>query len=124
MGVIKTLLNRCEGIVTEEEDKEEERDKITTELTSCGYPRWTMRKVKENIEYRSKKKRKHQELEGERSTEKRDGCISLREWALRKGGTHLQEEKHCFGSETTHYSEEPSRAPKRHNRPRRRSVYN
>ena len=39
MGVIRTLMNRCEEIVTEEEDKEEERGTIMKAFVVCGYPR-------------------------------------------------------------------------------------
>ena len=48
MGMIRTLLNRCEEIVIEEED-EEERDKIKTALAPCGYPQ--MDNEESQIEY-------------------------------------------------------------------------
>ena len=55
MGVIRTLINRCEEIVTEEEDKEEERGTIMKALEACGYPRWTVTNVKE-MEKKEQKK--------------------------------------------------------------------
>ena len=52
MGVIKTLMNRCEEIVTEEE----ERDTIMKALEACGYPRWTVMNVKKEMEKKEQKK--------------------------------------------------------------------
>ena len=46
LGVIRTLLDRKDAIVTEEEDKEEEEDKIKNVLNQCGYPKWAVEKVK------------------------------------------------------------------------------
>ena len=39
--VPRTLLNRCEEIVTEDEDRKEERNTIKNALNICGYPDWT-----------------------------------------------------------------------------------
>ena len=56
LGVIRTLLNRYEEIVTEEDDKEEERNTIKKALETCGYPKWTMKKVTENSKKKEEKK--------------------------------------------------------------------
>ena len=56
MGVIRTLMNRCEEIVTEEEDKEEERGTIMKALEDCGYPRWTVKNVKDDMKKKVQKK--------------------------------------------------------------------
>ena len=48
LGVIKTLLGRCNKNVTEPEDRRKEEEHITRALQECGYPKWTMRKVGEN----------------------------------------------------------------------------
>ena len=45
MGVIRTLPDRCETLVTEEEDKRKEREHIKEALTRCGYPQWTISTV-------------------------------------------------------------------------------
>ena len=58
MGVIRTLMNRCEEIVTEEEDKEEERGTIMKALEDCGYPRWTVKNVKDDMKKKVQKKRR------------------------------------------------------------------
>ena len=45
MAVIRTLLDRCETLVTKEEDKWKEREHIKEALTRCGYPQWTISTV-------------------------------------------------------------------------------
>ena len=45
MGVVRTLLDRCEDIVSEEEDSEKQRETVTKALGGCGYPGWTIRSV-------------------------------------------------------------------------------
>ena len=46
LGVIRTLLDRKEHIVTEEADRKEEEQHVVEALTFCGYPTWTFDKVK------------------------------------------------------------------------------
>ena len=65
LGVIRTLLDRKEAIITEEEDKKEEEDKIKNALSQCGYPKWAVEKVKnqmtENIKNKGRKKENNKE---------------------------------------------------------------
>ena len=49
LGVISTLMDRMENIVTEEEDKKEEEQRIRSALKQCGYPKWAMDRVKQQI---------------------------------------------------------------------------
>ena len=49
MGVIRTLLDRCETLVTEEEDKQKEREHIKEALKRCGYPQWTISTVQRKM---------------------------------------------------------------------------
>ena len=49
IGVIRTLLDRCETLVTEEEDKRKEREHIKEALTRCGYPQWTISTVQRKM---------------------------------------------------------------------------
>ncbi|XP_072021625.1 carboxypeptidase A1-like [Amphiura filiformis] len=49
LGVIRTLFDRMDSIVTEKEDKKEEEKKIRTALQNCGYPRWAMDRVKQQM---------------------------------------------------------------------------
>ena len=44
------MLERMNNIVTEEEDKQEEENKIRTALTRCGYPTWTVDMVRRKME--------------------------------------------------------------------------
>ena len=53
LGVVHTLYHRCESIVTTDPEKTKEKQLIAKSLTSCGYPKWTLREKKS----RSKKKR-------------------------------------------------------------------
>jgi len=46
LGVIRTLLNRSENVVTEEEDRRQEEEHITSALKKCSYPAWSIRKAK------------------------------------------------------------------------------
>ena len=68
MGVTKTLLNRCEEIITEEEDKEEERGTIMKALEACGYPRWTVTNVKNDMEKKEQKKKGNNKRENDMKT--------------------------------------------------------
>ena len=40
LGVIRTLTHRADTIITEPQDKEEEKDNIKKALKKCGYPEW------------------------------------------------------------------------------------
>ena len=65
LGVVRTLLDRCEGIISEEQDRVEERDTIKSALQVCGYPPWAIEKVKkqqlEKGESKNSKQKKHQD---------------------------------------------------------------
>ena len=47
LGVIRTLYDRKDNLVTEEADKDQEEQKVQTALRLCGYPQWTFKKVKD-----------------------------------------------------------------------------
>ncbi|XP_072035701.1 uncharacterized protein [Amphiura filiformis] len=49
LGVIRTLMDRMDNIVTEEEDRKDEEIKIRTALTECGYPKWSLDRVKQQM---------------------------------------------------------------------------
>ena len=49
LGVIRTLLDRMNKVVTEEGDKEAEKQTIQTALQKCGYPQWAFDKVESAI---------------------------------------------------------------------------
>ncbi|XP_072018360.1 uncharacterized protein [Amphiura filiformis] len=46
LGVIRTLMDRKDKIITEDKDKEEEEENIKKALHTCGYPPWTIDRVK------------------------------------------------------------------------------
>ena len=53
LGVVRTLMNRCETITSEEGDKKEEVEHLRGSLRVCGYPSWALNKVTDS----SKKKK-------------------------------------------------------------------
>ena len=62
LGVVRTLLDRKDNIVTEEEDRQEEDNNIKQALNQCGYPQWAIEKVKcNNAKPRQSKKPSKQE---------------------------------------------------------------
>ena len=61
LGVIKPLLDRCNNIVLEPENREKEVEHITKALERCGYPSWTIKKVKEQQSQKEKTKEKNTE---------------------------------------------------------------
>ncbi|XP_072050102.1 uncharacterized protein [Amphiura filiformis] len=67
LGVVRTLLDRKDAIVTEEEDKQQEEEHIKHALNQCGYPNWTIEKVKQQISEKTKAKKKAKDKNTERS---------------------------------------------------------
>ena len=57
LGVVRTLLDRMNSVVTEDKDKELEEDKIRSALSRCGYPKWTFTQVKEKMENKQVKRK-------------------------------------------------------------------
>ena len=49
LGVIRTLYNRAETIVTTAEDRAAELDYVDTALTQCGYPKWALKKFRDRV---------------------------------------------------------------------------
>ncbi len=63
LGVVRTLMDRCQKLVTDEQDRKEEENHIRTALKKCGYPEWTFNKVKQQIENGPNKKRQEKPKE-------------------------------------------------------------
>ena len=53
MGVIRTLFDRMNSVVTEEEDRSLEEKHVRAALRNCGYPEWAMDKVKSQMQHKS-----------------------------------------------------------------------
>ena len=49
LGVVRTLMDRMENVVTEEGDKREEELRIRNALADCGYPKWALDRVKQQM---------------------------------------------------------------------------
>ena len=56
MGVVRTLLDRCEKVVTEE-DIIKEKEPISEALEECEYPHWTIILIKEKRAKQVEKKK-------------------------------------------------------------------
>jgi len=48
-------LERCYSIVTEEDDRKKEEEHVAKALSKCGYPPWTIDRVKQEIMEKSLK---------------------------------------------------------------------
>ena len=66
LSVVRTLLDRCHSIMTENQDRVREEETIQTALGNCGYPRWTINKVKKTTRDH---KKQVQEKEGQQNGE-------------------------------------------------------
>ena len=66
LGVVRTLLDRKDAIVTEG-DKKVEEDNIRQALAQCGYPEWTVNKVKKVKEHPRMAKKKAQNKNQDKS---------------------------------------------------------
>ncbi|XP_072048537.1 uncharacterized protein [Amphiura filiformis] len=50
LGVVRTLMDRMNNLVSDEDDKQQEEEKIKKALSLlCGYPNWSFKKVKQQI---------------------------------------------------------------------------
>ena len=58
LGVVRTLLDRKERVVSEDVDKIREEEHIRQALSRCGYPKWTVDKVKNDIKRKEEEKTK------------------------------------------------------------------
>lgn len=68
LGVIRTLLDRMHTIVTEDLDKEQEEVKIRQALKNCGYPQWTVDKVKEQMSNKASKTKKERKKKDDKKS--------------------------------------------------------
>ena len=75
LGVIRTLLDRGNDIVTEEVDRQKEEQHIVEALTRCGYPEWSFRRVKHQIE--TKLERKSEKNKKRKEAERSKGQVIL-----------------------------------------------
>ena len=88
LGVIRTLMDRKNNIVTEEEDRKEEDERIKTALKHYGYPRWTWDKVNQQMANKHKTKETKEKMLEEKA--KRMVVIPYR-GGVRKAAVHLLE---------------------------------
>ena len=56
--MVRTLLERSKSLVTDSEDKEKEDTHVEEILRTCGYPEWSIRKVKRQLNLKTVQKKK------------------------------------------------------------------
>ena len=59
MGVVRTLLERSDNLVTTEEDRHLEEEHVTQALAKCGYPKWTLKKTRVSMTNKTSKGEKN-----------------------------------------------------------------
>ena len=64
LGVVRTLMHRCETITSEEGDKKEEVEHLREVLRVCGYPSWALNKVTDSCKKKKNKKKQMTEITG------------------------------------------------------------
>ena len=77
LGVVRTLLDRCDNVITEEADKEKEEKHLKSVLKVCGYPEWSIKVVKENREKKKEQKKSKKSKKKEKEDEKSRGQVVL-----------------------------------------------
>ena len=64
LSVVRTLLERSQSLISDKDDKQQEDKYVEGVLRSCGYPDWTFRKVKGQMEsVKTKKVNKKRQLD-------------------------------------------------------------
>ena len=74
LAVIRTLLERCDSIVREEDRKQEE-EHTRTALHTCGYPDWALKRVKEQMNW--KKAIRKDKSKKDKAQEKSRGVVTV-----------------------------------------------
>ncbi len=74
LGVVRTLIDRVETLVSDDAEKKKEEQHIEKALGACGYPRWTMKKVKEQ---KARKGSKPKKQETKQNQEKAKGMVVI-----------------------------------------------
>ncbi len=77
MGVIRTLYDRSNNIVSDAHDREEEELKVRSALMACGYPEWSFDKVKERMELGKDQKKKEKKKKSDKNKEERKGMVVI-----------------------------------------------
>ena len=75
LGVVRTLLDRCNNIVTDPADMEEEENHIAKALKQCGYPKWTVKRVKKDIELKKQQTQTQRAQQKHKNKETRSKCM-------------------------------------------------
>ncbi|XP_072041252.1 uncharacterized protein [Amphiura filiformis] len=77
MGVIRTLFDRMNSVVTETEDRIKEEERVRAALKNCGYPDWAMDKVKNQMHNKTKDAEKLRSKKSKTAEEKSKGMVVI-----------------------------------------------
>ena len=75
LSVIRTLLDRKDRIVTEDEDKTEEEKHVKNALKQCKYPDWAIQKVERQL--KDKKEGVVKEKKTKSTDSKSNGSVTI-----------------------------------------------
>ena len=99
LGVVRTLRNRCEMLVSEECEKQKEIKHLEGALSQCGYPPWALKKVEESEKNKKVRKKK------EKSEKQLSGATVCRR-SYRKDRPGDEETRHSDSNETSYHIKE------------------
>ena len=68
LGVIRTLYNCCDNVVIEQENVVKEIEHVNKALSKCGYPKWSLDRVKEKSEQSKDKTKKKKDQVRDKDT--------------------------------------------------------
>ncbi|XP_072014851.1 uncharacterized protein [Amphiura filiformis] len=77
MGVIRTLFDRMNSVVTETEDRTQEEERVRAALKTCGYPDWAMDRVKNQMHNKNKDADKSRSKKSKTTEEKSKGMVVI-----------------------------------------------
>ena len=67
LGVVRTLLDRSDSIITKPEDREKEEEHVCQALKRCGYPDWSFKRVREQRKLTPEERKQKKGEKGETS---------------------------------------------------------
>jgi hypothetical protein len=78
LGVVRTLYERSDNIVTDLDDQKEEIAHIDQALKRCGYPSWSFKQVRKKLEMKDHGEKNKRNEKGESQTKTMVAMPSLR----------------------------------------------
>ena len=110
MCVVRTLLDRNDKIVKENDNKTKEEAHIRKALSRCGYPNWTIDRVKDQMKTKAKNTATKSKKD---SDSKSKGLVIIPYVAgvSEKVSRGFQKAQHKHSHETTYYNQKNAYTP-------------